>query len=484
MPEAPATALEVESRSIDHIPDSERHGRPRHLFAVWFGANLQLTALVTGAIGPSLGLSLGWTLVAIVVGNLFGATFMALHSAQGPRLGIPQMIQSRAQFGFYGAIIPVLLVILMYIGFFASSGVLGGEVFADKAGVSPSWGIVIVSALCVAITIYGYRMIHGLERFSSVISAAAFVYLTIRLVTVHDLGGVFHFGALPGGTFLLMVAIAATWQIAYAPYVADYSRYLPRDTSVSACFWWSYAGTVIASGWMMAFGAMAAALAPTAFNQGSTEFIINLAPGGRWFFAAAMVIGVIAVNVLNLYGAFMSVTTTVTALRPLKVTRAARAWIVLGVCIIGAGLAIAGRTSFISSYTDFILFLTYFLVPWTAINLVDFYLVRQEQYDIDAIFDPRGTYGTIAWRAMGPYLLGVAVEIPFMNTSFYTGPMVGHLGGADISWILGLIVSAVAYYIASRPLREARARSDVPESDVASGGALAVAGRGEDIPRS
>ena len=51
---------------------------------------------------------------------------MALHPAQGPRLGIPQMIQSRAQFGFYGAVVPILLVIMMYIGFFASSGVLGG----------------------------------------------------------------------------------------------------------------------------------------------------------------------------------------------------------------------------------------------------------------------------------------------------------------------------------------------------------------------
>jgi NCS1 family nucleobase:cation symporter-1 len=51
---------------------------------------------------------------------------MALHSAQGPKLGIPQMVQSRAQFGFLGEILPLILVVLMYIGFFATSGALAG----------------------------------------------------------------------------------------------------------------------------------------------------------------------------------------------------------------------------------------------------------------------------------------------------------------------------------------------------------------------
>jgi purine-cytosine permease-like protein len=50
--------------------------------------------------------------------------FMASHSAQGPQLGIPQMIQSRAQFGVIGAILPLFLVMFIYLGFFASSTIL------------------------------------------------------------------------------------------------------------------------------------------------------------------------------------------------------------------------------------------------------------------------------------------------------------------------------------------------------------------------
>src|ERR1700761_1638869 len=118
--------LAVERHSIDPVPADQRHGSVTSLFTVWFGANMQMTPVVTGTLGTILGLPLQWAILALVLGNLFGAVFMALHSAQGPKLGIPQMIQSRAQFGVHGAILPLVLVVLMYIGFFASSTVLGG----------------------------------------------------------------------------------------------------------------------------------------------------------------------------------------------------------------------------------------------------------------------------------------------------------------------------------------------------------------------
>ncbi len=450
-PEDRDRTFQVERRSIDPVPDAERHGTARGLFPVWFGANQQLTAVVTGALAPAIGLSLPYGLAAIVLGNVFGAIFMALHSAQGPKLGIPQMIQSRAQFGFYGAILPILLVVLMYVGFFASSGVLGGDAFAHAVHIGPTWGIIVVAVICVVVTVYGYRLIHRLERFSSSISTLAFAYLTVALLTSRDLSGLWHAGHFSPGVFLLMVAIAGTWQLSYAPYVADYSRYLPERTPVGSCFWWTYAGSNVASIWMMAFGALVVGIAPTAFDNGSTSYVLGLAPGGTaWLFGLVLALGVIAVNVLNLYGAFMSVVTTATAIKPFQVTRTTRATVVTVIGVLGTIIAIVGRTSFLTTYEDFILFLTYFLVPWTSINLVDFYLVRRERYDILAIFEKRGLYGTMNWRALGVYAAGVIVEVPFMSTSFYTGPMVGRLGGADISWILGLIVSSVAYYLVMR----------------------------------
>ena len=146
-------ALGAERRSIDFIPAEERHGSVRSLFTVWFGANMQVTTAVTGALGVILGLPLPWAIVALVVGNLVGAVFMALHSAQGPKLGIPQMIQSRAQFGFYGAILPLVLVVLMYVGFFATSAVLGGSALAGWWGIGRTPATIVVSAVCTVLAV-------------------------------------------------------------------------------------------------------------------------------------------------------------------------------------------------------------------------------------------------------------------------------------------------------------------------------------------
>jgi len=58
-----------------------------------------------------------WAAIAILLGIIIGTLFMAFHSAQGPKLGLPQMIQSRAQFGYYGSLLPVIVAVLLFIGF-------------------------------------------------------------------------------------------------------------------------------------------------------------------------------------------------------------------------------------------------------------------------------------------------------------------------------------------------------------------------------
>jgi NCS1 family nucleobase:cation symporter-1 len=143
-----------------------------------------------------------------------------------------------------------------------------------------------------------------------------------------------------------------------------------------------------------------------------------------------------------------------------------RAGFVLGAAVVGTVLAVAATSNFLGDFENFILFLAYFLVPWTAINLMDFYFVRRGKYDIASIFDVKGIYGRIDWRTMVAYLVAIAVEVPFMNTTFYTGPMVSHLGGGDISWILGLIVASGLYFLLHGALRTSGAAVGAPASPV------------------
>src|ERR1700726_3864116 len=125
----------LEISTIQPIPREERHGTARDLFTVWFGSNLMLLTIVTGGLAVTVfALPFGWAILALAVGNLVGAVFMALHAAQGPTLGVPQMVQTRGQFGSVGSLLVVAIVIIMYLGFMASNLVLGGEAIA---GIAP-----------------------------------------------------------------------------------------------------------------------------------------------------------------------------------------------------------------------------------------------------------------------------------------------------------------------------------------------------------
>ena len=102
----------VEQHSIDYIPAEERHGNVWRQGPFWFVTNFNFFSIALGFVGPSLGLSVLWTVVAGVLGLVFGGLFMAFHGSQGPKLGLPQMIQARAQFGYRGVIVPTLAVVI------------------------------------------------------------------------------------------------------------------------------------------------------------------------------------------------------------------------------------------------------------------------------------------------------------------------------------------------------------------------------------
>ncbi|WP_040260114.1 purine-cytosine permease family protein [Pseudomonas massiliensis] len=443
----------IERRSIDYIPDRERHGRLGSQFTLWLSANLQITAIVTGALAVVLGGDVVWSLVGLLLGQLLGGAVMALHAAQGPRLGLPQMISSRVQFGVYGAVIPLVLVCLMYIGFSASGSVLAGQAVAQLAGVADWQGICLFAAVIVCLTLFGYRMIHLVGRVASVLGVLAFAYMFQALLAGNDISALLANQHFSLSSFLLAVSLSASWQIAFGPYVADYSRYLPRSTPAAGTFWAVGLGSVIGAQAAMVFGVFAAALAGKGFAHHEVAFIVGL--GGTGAVAAALyfsiAFGKLTITVLNAYGSFMSLATIVSGLGgQRRIGSGTRLACILGMVAVSTTLALLGKDAFLKDFSAFILFLLAFFTPWSAINLVDYYCISKERYDLPALNDPNGRYG--AWNGVGiaTYVLGVLAQMPFISTHFYTGPLVEPLGDTDISWIIGLILPALVYYWAAR----------------------------------
>src|SRR6266566_2473023 len=160
----------VETHHIDMIPAGARHGRPWQQAAFWAGANVNVFNVFLGGVVVSFGLTFWWAVIAIIAGTLAGALFIALHATQGPRLGVPQTIQSRGQFGFYGAAFMFPAVLPINIGYIAVCLVIQAQamVGVTSALTIPEW-IVIFAVPAVVIGIFRYRWIHRVMQATAVV---------------------------------------------------------------------------------------------------------------------------------------------------------------------------------------------------------------------------------------------------------------------------------------------------------------------------
>lgn len=443
----------IEKHTIGYVPPQDRHGKVRDLFTLWFGGNIAPLPIVTGALGVQLfHLNLVWGIVAILVGHLVGGVLMALHSAQGPQMGIPQMIQSRAQFGSLGALLVVVIAGVMYIGFFASNIVLAGKSLHGVVETVPvSVGIVIGALGSGIIGIIGYRFIHVLNRIGTwvlgigIVVGFGYIFSHVQSDDFLTRGG-FNLAG-----WLATVSLAALWQIAFAPYVSDYSRYLPADVKVSSTFWTTYLGSALGSSLSFIFGAVAVLAIPAGMD---TMDAVKLATGSLGpLMLVLFLLSVISHNALNLYGAVLSIITLVQTFAyrwiPTAKSRAVLSLVVLAACCV---VAVFASADFIGHFVDMVLVLLVVLVPWTAINLIDFYVIHKGDYDIDSIFKvDGGIYGRYNPQALIAYAVGIVVQIPFMNTPLYVGPVSAHINGADLSWLVGLAITSPLYWwLASR----------------------------------
>lgn len=463
----------LEDKTIQPIPLNERHGKARDLFTIWFGSNIMIMTIVTGGLATTVfGLGFVPAIVAIIIGNLLGGIFMALHSAQGPQLGVAQMIQTRGQFGSFGALLIVVIVVVMYVGFFAANLVFGGEAMAAVSpGISVDGGIMIIGVVSVIATIFGYRLIHAYARVLSVAAGLALLLSFGWILVVHGLPANFlEQGDFNWVGFMGTISVSALWQLAYAPYVSDYSRYMPQGTGSAPAFWASYSGCVLGTLFPMILGALVGTLA-MAMSSGDVEIVGSLgALLQPWtlIIVGIFCLGVAASNAMNLYCGVLCALTIGQTFRPTWLPRAkTRSVAAVVLFVLAVSIALFARDNFIVFYTNFLSFLMYVLVPWTAINLVDYYLLRHGDYRVDDFFKrDGGVYGRFNWVAIGSYIAGALIQVPFSATAVYTGPMADALGGVDISWIVGLVVVAPLYYLAARVFRKTTEAAPFPASSL------------------
>jgi purine-cytosine permease-like protein len=449
-------ASKIETRSIDYVPDQERHGKVSHQGPFWFVGNFQPFTLALGFVGPSLGLSLWWTIVAGIAGIAFGTLFMAFHATQGPVLGLPQMIQSRAQFGYRGVLLPLIGTLFTFVGFNVVDVVIIKSGLQSIFGWNPVVVAVVITVIAALVAIFGHDLLHKTFRVLFWISLPLWIVLTCGVL----FGGVTGTASAPSGftfvAFLVQFSVAASYNITYAPYVSDYSRYLPRDTKPSAIIASVFLGASASPAWLIPLGAwmatyLGASDALAGINQTGNDTFSYLGS----VLAVVSTLVLVATMGLNAYSGMLTVVTGLDSLKSVKPTRNLRVVtiVVLAVAWLVMSLLLSNATTALNTT---LLIMLYLLAPWTAVNLTDYFFVRRGHYAIADLFTPSGIYGAWSWRGLVAFSAGVLAEIPFVDLPFFVGPAAEALGEVDIAFMVGLLVSGAVYIAVTRSLDVSR----------------------------
>jgi nucleobase:cation symporter-1, NCS1 family len=441
-PLTPSQAELIESHGIDHIPETQRRGNPRHQFYVWFAVNMNPITIVVGALAATAGLGWAATILVLLVANIAGVAGVGMAAALGPKLGMPQMTAGRATFGIHGNRLPSVAASLLFIGYFATTAILGAETVRALWSI-PAWPVIVaVGVISLGLTISGYDTVHRMERWLTWLAIVVFASLTVFAIINYPAHSPISLAS--GSKFvpalLLVFGAIFSYAVGWSAYASDYSRYLPSRTAVKRTATYSALGLLTAMMWMELLGY---AIGRLSLGDDVTHGIKALAPTAMADVVFVTVILVcVAGCVMNAYSGVMSAISWGLPLRRRSAT--------VMFCIAGTALALVfSGPRFEPALEKFLYLVVYFVTPWLSLVLLN-WLLRTRKYDgfpsLNVFYDPDGKLGGVKWASVAALLIGVGVSVPFMATSLYTGPLGRVLDGADISYVVSAVVAAAIYY--------------------------------------
>jgi nucleobase:cation symporter-1, NCS1 family len=459
----------IETHGIDLIAVGERRGHPRELFAVWAASNVTYLYIVIGGALMLLGLGVWQALTVVFAGNAFWA-LVGLLAVSGPASGAPSEVVTRAIYGIrgnrlqnavlewgIGVAYEALNLSIAALAAFALVGRLGGH-----AGTPTRVAIVLGTALAsFTISVYGHATIVRLSRWFTVGLLVCCAVLAFFVLRHADLGYVGPSGSAMHGPELWAAISVGFTLVAAAPLSwgtgADYSRYLPANTSPRAVAFWTAIGGLCPALILGALGVLAGTVIDMSDPQTSLRIIVP-----SWFYPVLLLVimlGAVTNNVLTAYSTGLS-------LQAVGVQ-----WKRSTTVVLDAAVAISITcyalfvSNFLSTLNDMLALSVAFLGPALAVYGTDI-VIRRNRYD-ELELDDETPCGPCWYQhgvnlgGVGALLIGSAVALLGVNTALVVGPLSHALDGADISALAGPTVASIVYAVAARHQRRHATRDAV-----------------------
>src|SRR5215510_12853419 len=452
--------LRADIHSIEPIPEADRDSTGPQQMWIWAGANIAPVNWALGALGIVLKLGLWETIAVIVLGNLIGCAIFAAFTVMVHKTGVNQMVLCRSAFGRRGAYLPSALMFLTTLGWIGVNtyfpvkiavAILGQFGIADSV-MTNMVVISVVVLLQMLIGVYGFYAIRTFEKYTVPVTVAIMVLMSIL---AWSQPGVVNWGLTstlaPGAHLamltLLMTAIGVGWGISWVTWASDYSRFVPSSVSSKAVFWYSYVGMFVPTVWLAILGAT---LASVTLDTDPAKMVSAVFGGVTSILVLLMVLhGPIATNILNVYSAALAALSM-----GLRLSRTVLALIV-GIASYLVAIYFVFEPSFAKAFDNWMIGLLLWMSPWAGVVMTDFFIVRRGRIDVPELYrDPeRSMYGDVNWGAIAAFLVGLvagwSVEdglVPALQ-----GPISTRLlGGADLSWLVGIVVAGGAYRVLGR----------------------------------
>jgi NCS1 family nucleobase:cation symporter-1 len=440
-----AKATSIETNDIAQIPAGERHGKAWHLFTVWSSPNLEFATIFIGALAVFAGLNVWQAILAVTLGNAIAAVTHGWFSSWGPRHGVPQMVISRSAFGLRGNILPAATSTLVAgIGWFAVNTTSGAFALTSLTNLPVAASVTIIIIVQVVAAFIGHNFIQKFERYAFFYLAVVFAIVAVIIISQgkYDVNPATDF---KWGAFSVGVALAYGYTQGWTAFAADFTRYLPANTSPRAVGLAAGLGNFTATTLLMSVGAIAwsgivgEGLPTSVFAAALPSWLAVLTLVG-------IAVGSVSANVLNIYSGTMSFIAAGVKLG----FKTRRAIMVIIAGVIGGGISyFAVEDNFRFIFELFLLTVGYWLAPWVSILVVD-RLLRKGQ-DIDKLITEGAKHKSIG----GPIAFVVATVVSIalfakaeMPTVQFYGALTGP-GAENGDWTaaVGFVLAAAIYYV-------------------------------------
>lgn len=443
----------LETHGIERVsPRTRTHVRIFDNFTMWLSANLVISTVGLGAIAiPFLKLGFWDSFAIILIFNALGVLPVAFFSTLGPKLGLRQMTISRFSFGWVGSMVVALFNVAACIGWSTVNVIIGGQLVAAlSGGIVPAWaGILLIALLTTLVSIYGYRYVHSYERFAWIPMAILFAILFFGAAPQFHIVATPVFGLAEVASLLTFGGAVYGFATGWSSYAADYNVNQPEETPAPRVFWLTFLGVFVPCVLLETLGVALTTVGAWAdkFAGGDVGDLLSsaVAPlhGFGTFILVLLALSVIANNVPNDYSLGLSMQVLGRTFQ--HVNRAI--WTLAG-AIVYVLIAIPQARNFAGTLESFLLIIAYWLGPWSIVLVLEHFVFRRGNYNVDDWNTPGKL--PVGWAALASLVIGLIGVYLGASQSLFAGPIAKSLGGMDIGFELGVVFAGVSYFILRR----------------------------------